>query len=108
MIKKTLLETISSVKFVQKNVGSDCEHIPFKHVRPRLLETFHLTLKVRYHMKQMLACLLELKKRELDVCSLLSNKLVEYKTCKIKNTENSLKMFVNIEGEKCIIQKNKC
>lgn len=100
-----LLKAIGDVRFPQKD-GDSWVSIP-----PSLLKTSHLIMKTRYHMKQLLACLLELKKRErgyyqdgerdLDasVCTVLSRNLEEYKTCAVKVSGDGIKLFVTL-GDK--------
>ena len=101
-----LLEFVDDVRFTMRNPRSKSGWSSYS---PRQLETVHLVHKTRYHMKQMLACLLELKKREgvehkdksknvgASVCTILSQKLTEYKTCNVKLTEHGVKLMVNME-----------
>ena len=89
-----LLKKICNIRFRRKTEKS------FEMAYPSEYETRHLAINIRYHMSQVLACLVELKIRDVEVCSLLSNELAEYKECAIKYNENQLKMFVRLEGRK--------
>lgn len=93
----SLMKDISSVKF---RSATGIKTMPYVHLEPKQLETRHLVMKVRYHMKQVLACLMELNEREPDVCKLLSKSLFQYKVCLIQHDENSLRMFIKIKGKK--------
>ena len=88
------MNSIRQVRFNRK-VAED----KWEHIHPSHLETAHLVQKSRYHMKNMLACLLELHRRRghASVCTLLSNNISEYKKCYVKPTENGLRMFVSME-----------
>lgn len=101
-----LIKFINEVRFMEQSPSSKTG---WRTISPSQLDNSHLVHKTRYHMKQMLACLLELKKREqkvyrdnkksLDasVCTILSQKLTEYKACEVKLTENGLKLLVKLE-----------
>lgn len=92
-----LLTQIANVQFKRK---TKIESMPFEYVYAREYDDRHLAMKIRYHMKQVMACLLELKFRGVDVCNLLSNELAEYRECAIKHSDNELKMYVKLEGRK--------
>lgn len=93
---KSVLEEISEVRF-RKKLGEE-----WLNLKPKSLATTHLLYKTRYHVKQLLACLLELRKRNIDICKELERKhsAVGYKECLIKPYDsNKLKLFLSIERE---------
>lgn len=94
-----LLENINSTAFKKFDQSSRSK---FLMVDPSSLPTSSLLLKVRYHMKQVLGCLLELKKRNVLICESLSGKegKVIYNKCNIVHDDNRIKMLLDIEGRK--------
>lgn len=90
----SLITKIGSVTF-PKMIKKD----QWVRVCPESLDSSHLALKSRYHLTQALACLLELKRRKIDVCGLLTSKQMLFKNFGIKHDKNSLKMFVSVQGE---------
>lgn len=94
---KSLIKQIDQVRF--RRVSHVTKH-GFEEVSPQALDDRHLAMKVRYHMKHSLACLLEMKRRKLDVCKVLSKALFEYNQCSIRHDDYSIKMFMKITGDK--------
>lgn len=78
---------------------------PFVPVSPQEVTTGVLLKKTGYHMKQVLACLLELKKRDIPVCDMLSRNFIQYDECIVKYNDNSLCMYVSLKGKKNKIKK---
>ncbi len=80
----------------------------FTRVCPSSLTTHSLLLKVRYHMKQVLACLLELKRRDVSICDSLSGKegKVVYNSCNISYNNNRIRMHIDVEGRSGKSTKN--
>lgn len=91
-----LLNQIGQVRFRRKTSSTQCG---WEMTEPRDMETDGLVFKIRYHMKQLLACLLELQKRDVDVCGVLSKNLLYFKECRVSHDTNNLKMYVKLEGK---------
>lgn len=99
-MNKTVLEEIDSVRFRQKVPRRCPDQSGWAHVDTAELKTPHLLSKARYHFKNLLACLLELRKRDIDVCKELTNRysLIGYEDCIISlKNENKMRVYIKID-----------
>lgn len=94
----SLKKQIETVKFRCRIPRTSDKQSGWHNYPTSEIETQKLAVKARYHMKQLLACLWELKKRDIDVCKHLSKNITEYKSCHIKYTNGELSFFTRLKG----------